>query len=38
MEVAFFGVALKLILDTPSVWKGHTKNLTRVPAQEVRNC
>jgi hypothetical protein len=37
MEVVFLGVALKLLLDTPSVWTGHTKDQTRVPSQEVRN-
>jgi len=37
MEVVFLGVALKLLLDTPSVWMGHTKDQTRVPSQEVRN-
>jgi len=32
------GVALKLLLDTPSVWTGHSKNQTTVPSsQEVRN-
>jgi hypothetical protein len=30
MEAVFLGVALKLLLDTPSVWTGHTKNQTRV--------
>ena len=37
INVVFHGIALKLLLDTQSIWKGHTKNQTRVPAQEVRN-
>ena len=36
-EACFLGITLKLLLDTPSVSKGHTKNQTRVPFQEVRN-
>jgi hypothetical protein len=35
MEAVFLGLALKFLLDTPSVWTVHTKNQTRVPAQEV---
>jgi hypothetical protein len=37
MEAVFLGLAIKLLLDTPSVWTGHTKNQTRVSSQEVRN-
>jgi hypothetical protein len=37
MEAVFLSLALKLLLDTPSVWTGHTKNQTRVSSQEVRN-
>jgi hypothetical protein len=37
MEAVFLGLTLKLLLDTPSVWTGHTRNHTRVPTQEVRN-
>jgi len=37
LEVLFLSVALKLLLDTNTVWLGKTKNQTRVPAQEVRN-
>jgi hypothetical protein len=34
MEAVFLGVALKLLLDTPCVWMGHTKNQNRVLAQK----
>jgi tagatose-1,6-bisphosphate aldolase non-catalytic subunit AgaZ/GatZ len=37
MEAGFLGVTQKLLLDTPSVWTGHSKNQTRVQSQEVRN-
>ena len=37
LEAVFLSVALKLLLDTHNVLSGHTKNQTRVPAQEVRN-
>jgi hypothetical protein len=37
MEVAFFGVALKVLLDTNTSSSGKTKDHTRVPAQELRN-
>jgi len=37
MEVVFFGVALKLLLDANTAWSGKTKDHTRVRAQEVRN-
>jgi hypothetical protein len=37
MEAVFLGVALKLLLDTPSVWSGKTKDHTRVPAHEECN-
>jgi hypothetical protein len=33
----FLGVLLKMLLDTPSILSGHTKDHTRVPAQEVHN-
>jgi hypothetical protein len=36
LDSVFLGVAL-ILLDTTSVWSGHSKNLTRVPAQEVHN-
>ena len=35
MDTIFLGFALKLLLHNPSVCTGHTKNQTRVPAQEV---
>jgi hypothetical protein len=37
MEAVFLGVALKLLLDTLSIWMSHTKNHTRVPSQDVIN-
>ena len=37
LEDFFLSVALKLQLDTHNVLSRHTKNQTRVPAQEVRN-
>jgi len=36
-EVVFLGVALKLLLDTNTIYLGKTKDPTRVPAHEVRN-
>jgi len=37
LEAVFLSVALKLLLDTHIILSRHTKNQTRVPAQEVRN-
>jgi hypothetical protein len=37
LEVVLLGVALKLPLDTNTVWSGKTKDHKRVPAQQVRN-
>jgi hypothetical protein len=37
LEAVFLSVALKLLLENHNIWSGHTKNQTRVPAQEVRN-
>jgi len=34
-EAVFLDVALLLLFDSTSVWSGHTKDQTRVPAQEV---
>ena len=36
-ENVFLGVAIKLLLDTASVWSGHNKHQARLPALEVRN-
>jgi hypothetical protein len=32
LEGVFLGVALKLLVDTNTVWSGKTKDHTRVPA------
>jgi hypothetical protein len=37
LEAVFLGIAQKLLVDTPSLLSGHTKDQTRVPAQEVHN-
>jgi len=37
LEAVFLSVVLKLLLNTHSIWWGHTKKQTRVPAQEVHN-
>jgi hypothetical protein len=37
LEAIFLDVALKLLLDTHTVWSPKTKGHTRVLAQEVRN-
>jgi len=36
-ESVFLGVTLIMLLDTPNIWSGHTKNHTRVRAQQVHN-
>jgi hypothetical protein len=37
LQAVFLGVAVKLLLNTNTVWLGKTKDHTRVPDQEVRN-
>jgi hypothetical protein len=37
LQVVFLSVAVKLRLDTNTIWSGKTKDHTRVPDQEVRN-
>jgi hypothetical protein len=36
-KAVFLSVALKLLLDTPGIWSGHTKDQIREPAQEVHS-